>query len=132
MTAADQRLFVNARLPWRNLIEDCRVEALRVSGRVQRALGRPVPVHAVLCFTRALSTSAGDNDDEIATLSMTRSETRYLHDLDAAYLLADRDERARETEHGVHGNRPSERRSDRSSRGDHARRARYKTVTAYG
>ncbi len=54
VTASDQRLFVNARLPWRNLVEDCRVEALRVGDRVQRALGRPVPVHAVLCFTRAL------------------------------------------------------------------------------
>ncbi len=54
VTASDQRLFVNARLPWRNVVEDCRVEALRVSDRVQRALGRPVPVHAVLCFTRAL------------------------------------------------------------------------------
>lgn len=54
VTASDQRLFVNARLPWRNLVEDCRVEALRVSDRVQRALGRPVPVHAILCFTRAL------------------------------------------------------------------------------
>lgn len=54
VTASDQRLFVNARLPWRNLVEDCRVEALRISDRVQRALGHPVPVHAVLCFTRAL------------------------------------------------------------------------------
>jgi hypothetical protein len=54
VTASDQRLFVNARLPWRNLVEDSRVEALRVGDRVQRALGRPVRVHAVLCFTRAL------------------------------------------------------------------------------
>jgi len=54
VTASDQRLFVNARLPWRNLVEDCRVEALRISDRAQRALGHPVPVHAVLCFTRAL------------------------------------------------------------------------------
>jgi hypothetical protein len=54
VTASDQRLFVNARLPWRNLVEDCRVEALRVADRLQRALARPVPVHAVLCFTRAL------------------------------------------------------------------------------
>jgi hypothetical protein len=54
VTASDQRLFVNARLPWRNLVEDCRVEALRLADRAQRALGRPVPVHAVLCFTRAL------------------------------------------------------------------------------
>ncbi len=54
VTASDQRLFVNARLPWRNLVEDCRVEALRVSDRAQRTLGRPLPVHAVLCFTRAL------------------------------------------------------------------------------
>ncbi|MCC6848092.1 MAG: hypothetical protein IT294_06280 [Deltaproteobacteria bacterium] len=54
ITASDQRLFVNARLPWRNLVEDCRVEALRVADRARGALGRPVPVHAVLCFTRAL------------------------------------------------------------------------------
>ena len=54
VTASDQRLFVNARLPWRNLVEDCRVEALRVADRVQRAVGRPLPVHGVLCFTRAL------------------------------------------------------------------------------
>jgi hypothetical protein len=54
VTASDQRLFVHARLPWRNLVEDCRVEALRVADRMQRALGRPIPVHAVLCFTRAL------------------------------------------------------------------------------
>lgn len=54
VTASDQRLFVNARLPWRNLVEDCRVEALRVADRVQRALGRPVPVYGILCFTRAL------------------------------------------------------------------------------
>ncbi len=54
VTGSDQRLFVNARVPWRNMVEDCRVEALRVSDRVQRALGRPLPVHAVLCFTRAL------------------------------------------------------------------------------
>lgn len=54
MTASDHRLFVNARLPWRNVVEDCRVEALRVADRVRRALARPVPVHAVLCFTRAL------------------------------------------------------------------------------
>jgi hypothetical protein len=54
VTASEHRLFVNARLPWRNLVEDCRVEALRVADRVQRAVGRPLPVHGVLCFTRAL------------------------------------------------------------------------------
>ena len=54
VTASEQRLFVNARVPWRNLVEDCRVETLRISDRLQRALGRTVPVHAVLCFTRAL------------------------------------------------------------------------------
>jgi hypothetical protein len=54
VTASDHRLFVNARLPWRNVVEDCRVEALRIADRVQRALARPVPVQAVLCFTRAL------------------------------------------------------------------------------
>ena len=54
VTASDQRLFVNARLPWHNLVEDCRVEALRVADRLRRALARPVPIHAVLCFTRAL------------------------------------------------------------------------------
>lgn len=54
VTASAHRLFVNARRPWRALIEDCRIEALRVGERVRRSIGRPVPVHAVLCFTRAL------------------------------------------------------------------------------
>jgi hypothetical protein len=54
VTASDRRLFVNARLPWRNLVEDGRVEALRVADRVKRVLGRPVPVQAIVCFTRAL------------------------------------------------------------------------------
>jgi hypothetical protein len=54
VTASDHRLYVNARQPWRNFVEDARVEALRVSERVRRVVGRPLPVHAVLCFTRAL------------------------------------------------------------------------------
>jgi len=55
VTASDQRLFgIDARKPWRNLVEDCRVEALRVAERVRRRLGRPVPVHGILCFARAL------------------------------------------------------------------------------
>jgi hypothetical protein len=54
VTASDHRLFVNARQPWRNLVEDARIEALRVGERVRKVVGRPLPVHAVLCFTRAL------------------------------------------------------------------------------
>lgn len=54
VTASTRRLFVNARLPWRDLVDDCRVDALRVRERVRRTLGREVPVHAVLCFARAL------------------------------------------------------------------------------
>jgi hypothetical protein len=54
VTASSRRLFVNARLPWRDLVDDCRIDALRVRERVRRALGRPLPVHSVLCFARAL------------------------------------------------------------------------------
>lgn len=54
ITASSRRLFVNARLPWRDLIDDCRIDALRVRERVRRAAGRPLPVHSVLCFARAL------------------------------------------------------------------------------
>ncbi len=54
MTASSRRLFVNARLPWRDLVDDCRVDALRVRERVRRALGHEVPVHAVPCFARAV------------------------------------------------------------------------------
>jgi hypothetical protein len=54
VTASQQRVFVNARLPWRDLIDDCRIDALRVRERVRRELGRSLPVHSVLCFAHAL------------------------------------------------------------------------------
>jgi len=54
VTASSRRLFVNARPAWRDLVEDCRVDALRVHERVRRELGHPLPVYAVLCFARAL------------------------------------------------------------------------------
>jgi hypothetical protein len=54
VTASSRRLFVNARLPWRDLIDDCRIDTLRVRERVKRAVGRPLPVHSVLCFAHAL------------------------------------------------------------------------------
>jgi hypothetical protein len=54
VTASSRRLFVNARLPWRDLIDDCRIDTLRVRERVRRAVGRSLPVHSVLCFARAL------------------------------------------------------------------------------
>lgn len=54
VTGSRRRLFVNARLPWRDLIDDSRIDTLRVRERLRRALGRPLPVHSVLCFARAL------------------------------------------------------------------------------
>jgi hypothetical protein len=54
VTASSRRLFVNAQLPWRDLIDDCRVDTLRVRERLRRELGYPLPVHSVLCFARAL------------------------------------------------------------------------------
>lgn len=54
VTASTRQLFVDARPVWRDLIEDCRVDALRVSQRVCREIGHKVPVHSVLCFARAL------------------------------------------------------------------------------
>ena len=54
VTASHRRVFVNARLPWRDLLDDCRVDALRVRERLRRAVGRPLPVHSVLCFAHAL------------------------------------------------------------------------------
>jgi len=54
VTASQRRVFVNARLPWRDLVDDCRIDALRVRERVRHAVGRPLPVHSVLCFAHAL------------------------------------------------------------------------------
>ena len=54
VTASQRRLFVNARLPWRDLIDDTRIDALRVRERVRRRVGRTLPVHPILCFARAL------------------------------------------------------------------------------
>jgi hypothetical protein len=54
VTASARQLFVDARPAWRDLIEDCRVDALRVRERVRREIGHEVPVHSVLCFARAL------------------------------------------------------------------------------
>ena len=92
VTASDQRLFVNARLPWRNMVEDCRVEALRVSDRVQRALGRPVPVHAVLCFTRAL-VAVGQEIRGVKIVQVPRL-ARLITSIAATTTLADEDVRA--------------------------------------
>ena len=54
VTVSSRRLFVNARLPWRDLIDDCRIDSLRVRERVRHVVGRPLPVHSILCFARAL------------------------------------------------------------------------------
>ncbi len=89
VTASDQRLFVNARLPWRNLVEDCRVEALRVADRVQRTLGRPVPVHAVLCFTRAL-VAVGQEIRGVKIVQVPRL-ARLIESVAAPTPLADTD-----------------------------------------
>jgi hypothetical protein len=89
VTASDQRLFVNARLPWRNVVEDCRVEALRVADRVQRALGRPLPVHAVLCFTRAL-VAVGQEIRGVKIVQVPRL-ARAIASVAAAATLSDAD-----------------------------------------
>jgi hypothetical protein len=89
VTASDQRLFVNARLPWRNLVEDCRVEALRVADRAHRALGRPVPVHAVLCFTRAL-VAVGQEIRGVKIVQVPRL-ARLIESVGAATPLSDGD-----------------------------------------
>jgi hypothetical protein len=54
VTASSRRLFVNSRMPWRDLVDDARIDSLRVRERVRRTLGRQLPVHSVLCFARAL------------------------------------------------------------------------------
>jgi len=54
VTASQRRVFVNARLPWRDLVDDCRVDTLRVRERLRDVVDRPLPVHSVLCFARAL------------------------------------------------------------------------------
>jgi hypothetical protein len=89
VTASDHRLFVNARLPWRNLVEDCRVEALRVADRLQRALARPVPVHAVLCFTRAL-VAVGQEIRGVKIVQVPRL-ARLIESVAAPVALSDAD-----------------------------------------
>ncbi len=54
VTASHRRVFVNARLPWRDLVDDCRVDALRVRERLRGVVERPLMVHSVLCFAHAL------------------------------------------------------------------------------
>ena len=54
VTASQRRVFVNARLPWRDLVDDCRVDTLRVRERLRDVGDRQMPVHSVLCFARAL------------------------------------------------------------------------------
>jgi len=54
VTASQRRVFVNARLPWRDLVDDCRVDTLRVRERLRDVVDRQMPVHSVLCFARAL------------------------------------------------------------------------------
>ena len=54
ITASDRRLFLNGQKQWCDPIEDCRIEALHVTQTLRRRGGHAVPVHPVLCFTRAL------------------------------------------------------------------------------
>lgn len=52
--ASDRRLMANAQPTLRNLVEECHIAVVRTGERLHRHLGHPVPVHGVLCFTRAL------------------------------------------------------------------------------
>jgi hypothetical protein len=54
VTASARRVFVDGRPPARDVLDDCRMDALRVQERVRRLLGRSLPVHPVLCFARGL------------------------------------------------------------------------------
>jgi hypothetical protein len=54
VTASQRRVFVNARLPWRDLVDDCRIDTLRVRERMRGVIDQSLPVHSVLCFARAL------------------------------------------------------------------------------
>ncbi len=54
--ASHRRLFSDSRAWWRDMIEDCHIEALRVGERLRRGMGRPVTVHPVLCLGSGLVT----------------------------------------------------------------------------
>jgi hypothetical protein len=54
LTTARRRLFRDERPRWRDLIEDCHIEALRAGERLRRALPDPPPVHPILCVSHAL------------------------------------------------------------------------------
>lgn len=54
--ASHRRLFSDSRAWWRDMIEDCHIEALRVGERLRRDLGRTVVVHPVLCLGSGLVT----------------------------------------------------------------------------
>ena len=54
--ASHRRLFSDSRAWWRDMIEDCHIEALRVGERLRRSLSRPVTVHPVLCLGSGLVT----------------------------------------------------------------------------
>jgi hypothetical protein len=124
VTASSRRVFVNARLPWRDLVDDCRVDTLRVRERVRRAVRRPLPVHSVLCFARALvavgqeiqgvkvvqaarlarliaSTSAPTrlSEREVEQIAVALTEAREVARPSLA-LLARRPRRSRSASHG--------------------------------
>ena len=71
VTASQRRVFVNARLPWRDLVDDCRVDALRVRERIRGSLDRALPVHSVLCFARAL-VAVGQEIQGVKVVQATR------------------------------------------------------------
>jgi hypothetical protein len=48
------RLLPLGRPAWRDLVEDSRIEALRVEERLRRALGRRLSVHSLVCVRRGL------------------------------------------------------------------------------
>jgi hypothetical protein len=71
VTASQRRVFVDARLPWRDLVDDCRIDTLRVRERMRGVIDRPLPVHSVLCFARAL-VAVGQEIQGVKVVQATR------------------------------------------------------------
>ena len=70
VTASQRRVFVNARLPWRDLVDDCRIDTLRVRERM-RGVDQSLPVHSVLCFAHAL-VAVGQEIQGVKVVQATR------------------------------------------------------------
>ena len=76
--ASERGLFPDSRAWWRDMIDDCHIEALRAGERLRRSVRRPVTVHPVLCLRSGLVTVG----------RMVRG-VRIVHLQDLARLISD-------------------------------------------